>query len=278
MSPEEQEAYIAQLRMLAECGASRGELDTKAREMAESCRVIAEQAERVYRRYLELTGCATAGADGFAEQQLGHWAEFLASTARPLASGLDLPDHRSGVRALYLSWQFPSYPRFLGLVGQHGWLVLVAENRDWIESVVGPESTCNFRERRLSSRLPRALARGCTAYAMMDYCYPESSHVVVPFLGLPARTPTGLIKLASRYGYTLHVVSADNAGITVVLDSIAPEQLDPEPAATRINQALGREILRDPPRWLNWAMADQRWTVDFWPGRRVAVPVESRSG
>jgi len=96
---------------------------------------------------------------------------------------------------------------------------------------------------------------------MFDYCYPDSHAVSSQLLGRASRTPAGLLHLARRFGYEIQVVSARD-GLPLILETFDPAELSVEEAARRINAAIESEILRDPARWLLWAIAEDRWTSD----------------
>ena len=98
-------------------------------------------------------------------------------------------------------------------------------------------------------------------FAMMDHCYPDSNRIVTDFLGRPAGAPAGLLKLARRFGYEAQLLSQRD-GQPLVLDAFAPADFDVVTCVKRINAVIEKEILRDPPRWLLWALAGDRWEVE----------------
>ncbi len=191
-------------------------------------------------------------------RQIESWREYLLAAARGRGPGEVVPAGSRLERALYLGWHFPEYPLWLENLSRWGLLILVARLAAWMEETTGRDALCDFRDPALNLALPRALKAGRPVFAMFDYCYPDSHALETEFLGLPARTPAGLLLLARRFGYTVHVVSV-REGLPAILDTFDPAALPVEECARRINATLEAEILRDPPRWLLWPMGEERW-------------------
>jgi hypothetical protein len=254
MTPEQEDAAVLELRGLLRSGASADEVQARSLILAQGYETVARKGEWVMRRCL---GDARTPAAAY-QRHLEAWREFLLAAARGRGPGAVVPEGTHPERSLYFGWHFPEYPLWLENMSRWGLLLLVARVSAWMEEITGPEALCNFRDPALNFAIPRALKAGRPIYAMFDYCYPDSYSVVTGFLGRPARTPGGLLELARRFGYRVHVVSVKE-GLPVFLDVFDPAPLPVEECARRINSAIETEILRDPARWLLWAIAEDRW-------------------
>lgn len=264
MTPEQEDAAIRELRRLIRGGASANEILARSLVLAEGYETVAQKAQWVYRQCSGHPGLEPLPDILFRLRHLEAWRQFLLAAARDREPGESLPEGGRGPRKLWLGWHFPEYPLFLEDAARWGFLALVPRSSPWIEERIGREALCNYRALSLNSTLPRALKAGRPIFAMFDHCYPDSRSVVSGFLGRPSRTPGGLLHLARRFGYEVHVASTRD-GLPVVLDSFDPAGLSVEECAERANAALEAEILRDPPRWLLWALADERWVPEASP-------------
>lgn len=253
MTEEQEDAAIQELRSLLRSGASGDEIQARSIVLAQGYEHVARQAQGVFRRCL---GDSPGPLEVY-HRHIEAWREFLLAAAHGRGPG-DLVPEGATERGLFLGWHFPEYPLWLENMSRWGLLLLVARVSAWMTETVGREALCNFRDPALNFAIPRALKAGSPIFAMFDYCYPDSHSVVTPFLGRPSRTPGGLLHLARRYGYTVHVVSARD-GLPVILDRFEAAGLTVEESAGRINAVIGDEILRDPTRWLLWAIAEDRW-------------------
>ncbi|HTQ78355.1 MAG TPA: hypothetical protein VMM92_00050 [Thermoanaerobaculia bacterium] len=260
MTPEQEDAAVAALRALARAGASHEALVAASREWISGYHPVGLKAQWVYGQCYGHPAPPGVAAE-FYHQHLASWQGFLLSAALAEGPPDDVPEGSRGPRKLFLAWHFPEYPRWLRNARTWGLLLLVARISPWMAEVAGRDALCNFQDPELNFAIPRALKAGRPILAMFDYCYPDSHSVVAPFLGRPARTPAGLLKLAGRFGYEVQVVSARDDR-PAVLDAFDPATLSPEESASRANAAIEAEIRQDPPCWLLWAMADYRWQVE----------------
>jgi hypothetical protein len=255
VTPEQENAAIAELRRLIRGGASDPEILARSLVLAEGYATVGEKAQWVYR---QCSGLPEMPEILFYLRHLEAWRQFLLAAAREGGTGGSLPADGGGPRQLFFGWHFPEYPLFLEDAARWGLLALVPRLSPWIEERIGREALCNYRAPSLNTVLPRALKAGRPIFAMFDYCYPDSRSVVADFLGRPSRTPGGLLHLARRFGYEIRIVSARD-GLPAVLDTFDPAGLSVEECAEQANAVLEAEILRDPPRWLLWAVAEERW-------------------
>lgn len=266
MTPEEQDNLIDVLAALAHDGAPRATLDELAAEMARGYSIEVGSAARGYKLYLERTAPGRPLPPDFARRQYAAHQRFLVSTALAAArQPLTLPEHELSLeRRLYLGWHFPEHPLWMAHARAGDWLIVAARRSPWVEAVVGPERLYAFRQNDLGLEVARALRRGRPLFAMFDFCYEDSLSVVSPFLGGPARTPAGLLRLAAQFGYTARVISGDerSAGI---LDTFELSEGDVQSHADRANRAIEGAILMDPARWLLWSA---------WEYRRYDLPGE----
>jgi Bacterial lipid A biosynthesis acyltransferase len=257
MTPEQEDAAVEELRRLVRSGTPEDELQARSLVLAQGYATVARKALWVYRQcsgHPALTG----SPDLFYLRHLEAWRRFLLAAARGRGPDDAMPEGSRGPRKLFFGWHFPEYPLWLENMGRWGLLLLVARVSRWMEETAGRDALCNFRDPALNFAIPRALKAGRPIYAMFDYCYPDSHSVVSELLGRPSRTPTGLLRLARRFGYEIQVVS-ERDGLPAILDTFDPAQLSVEECALRINAAIESEILRDPARWLLWAIAEDRW-------------------
>lgn len=255
MTPEQEDAAVEELRSLLRNGAPEGEILARSVVLAQGYALVARKAQWVFQQCF---GEALHPA-AFYHRHIEAWREFLLAAARGRGPGAVVPEGSRPERALYFGWHFPEYPLWLENMSRWGLLLLVARVSEWMAEITGRDALCNFRDPALNFAIPRALKAGRPIFAMFDYCYEDSHSVVTGFLDRPSRTPGGLLHLARRFGYEVHVVSA-REGLPVILDSFDPAPLAVEECARRINAAIEKEILEDPARWLLWAIAEERWT------------------
>jgi hypothetical protein len=160
---------------------------------------------------------------------------------------LDLPTNKT----LFVGWHFPEYPLLMNYGARSNVLVLIARLTVWMKDFEPSGCLFNFREAPSAKPLVQAFRSGRCVFAMMDHCYPETASVRSRLLDHPVRTPSGALKLAERFGYDVCFLSPRSSGIKVI-DTFPARELGVEGSAQRINDVLGREILRDPARWLMW--------------------------
>ncbi len=258
MTPEQEDAAVEELRHLIRSGSPEPEVQARSLVLAQGYATVGQKALWVYRQCSGHPGL-TEPPELFYLRHLEAWRQFLLAAARGRGPGDAVPEASRGPRKLFFGWHFPEYPLWLENMARWGLLLLVARVSSWMEETTGREALCNFRDPALSLAIPRALKAGRPIFAMFDYCYPDSHAVASEFLGRTSRAPAGLLHLARRFGYEVQVVSARD-GLPSILATFDPAELSIEGAARRVNAAIESEILRDPSRWLLWAIAEDRWT------------------
>lgn len=175
--------------------------------------------------------------------------------------GVDLPSRPDGM--LFACWHFPEYPILLEAASRTNTLVLVASEHAWMEHLRRQGCLLCFRSGQFSGALGRAFRARRPVFAMLDYCYESSRHVVADFLSYPARTPVGVLRLAARSDYRIGLVSVRGRTLRVV-QTIPTAGRAVEEIAGDLNAGIAREILRRPARWLLWPAVTQRWVgVDY---------------
>jgi lauroyl/myristoyl acyltransferase len=224
---------------------------------------LARKAAWAYGRAAARLGLRSTSAGVFELEHLRAWEDHRRSadaTVRGARLAGDVPDL---ARQVVVTWHFPEYPLLLPLLGRQRALVLIAERAAWLEESAHEAELCLFREPGGALAVARAFRDGRPVVAMLDYCYDDTSAVLAPFCGYPARTPAGVFRLAHRFGYALTVVEIDESGRPRAADSFAPGP-DAAAAAARTNAVLEQLIFSAPPRWLLWASIDRRWVgVDY---------------
>lgn len=234
-----------------------------AQSFAMDYKALARKAAWAYSHYRKRAGCIEYDRKDFINSHLDAWAEFLVSAASVDCSGLNgQPILVDESPSLYVLWHFPNYPIFSAQVVICGGLVLVARVAPWMKPLSEAGLLFPFRNRSAIGLL-RACKQGRPLFAMMDYCYDETSSMDIPFLGYPARTPIGILKLAQRFCYRIRIVCEKDK--QPFFREIGPiSELSLQDLATNINAEIQAEILRDPPSWLLWASVDRRWrNVDY---------------
>lgn len=206
-------------------------------------------------------GVIAPPAASFRAAWLGSWARFYVNAARAArGDGVQLPTDVTE-RTLILTWHDPGYPLLLRDCGCTGALALLAQECSWMARALGPANLYVFREGGPPRELVRAMVSGRAVVAMFDYCYDETASVVAPFLGRPCRTPIGLMRLASRFGYSIQVVSWNKHRPEVAL-SLPVADIAPADLAAAINACLTQAIAANPEAWLLWPSLDRRWVAD----------------
>jgi lauroyl/myristoyl acyltransferase len=172
------------------------------------------------------------------------------------------PNSNPSERILTVGWHFPEYPYHLQSAVSAGALILVAQRSDWMYSAVPHSNLFCFRGTESMTPLVRAFRNGRQVVVMMDYCYDETSHTVVNFLGYPARTPSGVLTLAARFGY--QITSGNHTERCSLVEAKVTGTKSVPELALAINSHLEQEILAAPAEWLLWASVDRRWIgVDY---------------
>lgn len=222
---------------------------------------IARKARWAYSHFLFRTGQDPYVDPAFVQGYLHAWRDsVLYLTNGPGNLKIDIP---SDLRHTILAcWHFPEHTALIHSAVKASALVLVAREQPWMRDLREHNCLCCFRD-GFSRALPRALNTGRPIYAMMDFCYPNSRYLVANFLSYPARMPAGILQLASRYNYSLRLVSIRKRTIRCIAE-ISTHGRSQEEIAARLNRYLEVEILRRPERWLLWPAVDQRWIdVDY---------------
>jgi hypothetical protein len=222
---------------------------------------IARKALWAYSHYLLRTGQDAHVEPTFIEGYLHAWRDsilYLANGADHLK--FDVVGDLS--HTVIAGWHFPEHTALISKVAEANALVLVAEEQAWMRPLRERNCLYCFRE-GFSLALPRALSAGRPVFAMFDFCYPETRHIITDFLSYPTRMPAGLLQLARRYNYALRLASIRGRKIQFVAN-ISSQDRDETQIAAELNRKLEREILRRPERWLMWPSVDQRWIgVDY---------------
>lgn len=191
----------------------------------------------------------------FIPDYFNSWATYYwcAAIAKPCGSDSPKP------KTLYLTWHHAEAPLLLGHISQKGVLIMMAQHSQWMTELVGAENALQFRN--LPSVLPliRAFRDGRPIACMFDYCYPETAAIDVDFLGIPTRTPIGLLSLAIRFGYRLEMITYRDGPVAV--SDVEARGQTVESLALWANKILEQQILSDVGQWLLWPSLVHRSTL-----------------
>ncbi len=185
-------------------------------------------------------------------------AERNAEAAR-MGYWWDLPRSIPTQKALVVLWHFPEYPLLLRQVRRKDALVMVAKGYEWMRAVAGGGQFEHMGERSLPVNLVRALSSGRPVAVMLDYCYQGTERCApVNFMGRKATMPDGILELARRYGYSVHLLGPVEGYCHEILriEKLTPGEGEP---AQIITSAIEGAILAAPGRWLLWPSLDRRW-------------------
>jgi len=222
---------------------------------------IARKARWAYSHFLSRTGRDPCVDPSFVQGYLHAWRDSVLCLANgPGHLKIDVPSDLH--HTVLVGWHFPEHTALLHTAIETNTLVLVARLQSWMLHLRERNCLYSFGD-GFSRALLRALSAGRPIYAMMDFCYPNTRHLVTNFLSYPALMPAGLLQLASRYNYSLRLVSIRGRTIQCIADIPVLGRCEDE-IATDLNLLLEVEILRRPERWLLWPSVDQRWiNVDY---------------
>ena len=259
MTPVQEDACIEELSVMLKEGQPLERVREHCRNLAKGFFPVVRRARWVYTQYLRQSQphCGIPPSV-FSRRHWQAWQDFLLSAAQAGNKPIDVPECARGQRKLFFCWHFPEYPHGLRMAKNEDVLIFVTRRPEWMQTIVGPGALCNFRQVGLNLAITQAFQTGRKMFAMMDFCYPDTAQIAAEFLGRPARTPIGLLKMAQRYDYEVQLVSVHD-GQPSVPDAFAPADFDLAACVKRINVVIEKEILRDPPRWLSWAIAANRW-------------------
>jgi len=203
-------------------------------------------------------GQAITARQRFAELNSQAWFEMFRNLARWQSSGqnIDLP---ASERILVVGWHFPELPLILAWAKRARLLALVSQDAPWLEDLRQAGCTANFRMEADVQRLVAEMGHGRNIAAMLDHVYPDTEQVRANFLGRPARTPCGILKLGISLGYTLALVAPRGEKIQVVATAKA-EGMDVAGLAGLVNGWIEKEIVARPERWLMWSALPYRFS------------------
>jgi hypothetical protein len=193
----------------------------------------------------------------FELEYLESWVDYYLHAATVVASDSTITNSAKE-RTIFLTWHHPEAPLLMAKIKSLGALTLIAQEAHWMLELMGSGNTLLFRNPSSSISLLKAFRKGRSIACMIDYCYDETVNVKAPFLGYQASTPSGLLILASRFGYQIDFVSYKNKGIFKVASTHASNRTSQDLAAW-INTHLEHEIIAEPARWLLWPSVDRRW-------------------
>lgn len=175
--------------------------------------------------------------------------------ARPDVIAVEL---QAAAPTLYVLWHFPEYPLLMGnLLGQNV-TVAVAQDSEWLRPLARVGLAANFNRTGGLMALRRACEKRQPVAMMLDYCYEGTRHRVADFLGLPCKTPSGLIEVSLRLGYAICLVSSSDLSIRV--EQVPPHQ-DVNDCIHWLNARISEHIERDPTRWLLWPSLNSRVAI-----------------
>lgn len=194
-----------------------------------------------------------------AEEHIVAWHGFVASAAAALrgdGNRAEIGRHPT----VYLSYHHSSYPLLARSVLEAGVHVLVARDVPWLQAIGG--RLINFMER--PGDVLRACQRGDSVFAMMDYCYEKTrSARYISFLSYPARTPTGILSLARRYGLGVTLLTHDGK-VDGQVERDVVRGMTVDELALWINRRIEERVTSEPAQWLMWASLDRRFQhVDY---------------
>jgi len=221
---------------------------------------FAKKAQWAYHHYLKKIHLTDSELN-FTDEFLNNWYQFYLNTIHETEQSV-LPTE-SLHRTILIGWHFPEYPQLAEMVDKLDILVLIASEHSWLLEKLKEENVLLFRKEGPSSKLLRAFAAHRPIYAMLDYCYSTSPSLDVDFLGYPAKTPFGLIKLAIRFGYQFKFVNIDNKKL-LIKNFEGSDFLEVQEVLQFFNKEIETAIMKSPSRWLLWPSVDNRWqNVDY---------------
>jgi len=191
------------------------------------------------------------------------WDDFLLSAAKVICGcgQISIETLNISKKNMYLTWHFPEYPLFSKLFSSNS-LVFIARDAAWMQKTLKKDNLFNFKKSKLKTILKK-FQEGYPVTAMMDFCYPETNSINTTFLGYPARTPVGILKLGYQYGYNINVLGW-NGTSPEILATFNSHDCSLYDQVSIINNKFEKNILRDPTVWLLWSSVDHRWVgVDY---------------
>lgn len=275
MTPEEQDHAIELLRAMRQAGSPEDELEAMSHQLSGRFMPMVYSAAQVCRAYFARRDPPQEPPADFVQRHYDSWRRYLLNAAAADGGQAELPDALAHGRVLLASWHFPEHPAWLARARAWDWLLVMGRRSARTQSVLGAAHLANFREDGLGLDIARAFHGGRAVCGMFDFCYDDSYAVIDDFLGAPAITAAGLLKLGERFGYKLCIVSGERLE-GALIDMCDLAEVGVQAAAARINRAFEAQILADPPRWLLWGAVPQRWDA---AARRLGLPApETRTG
>lgn len=198
---------------------------------------------------------------GFLDNFIQSWVEFSLnalsqiSALKPL-SKIDEVQLGCASSCLLVFWHFPEYPLVIQKLLNGQVITAVAQNAEWMQPLAKAGLALNFRETKDLFLLRRAFKCQRPLAMMADYCYEETRHRVLDFLGLRCRTPSGLIELALRFNYSIRFVTVRDR--MIVAETLPRGARSVDDVLGCLNQRISREIEKRPSRWLLWASLNMR--------------------
>lgn len=173
--------------------------------------------------------------------------------------GVLMPTIQTAVPLRMIFAGFPAEGRYnLVLHRQHAGIVKMLEKADSNWSFL-------FLEDAPARHIVNALRRGEVVICNIDHAYPDTEVTLAPVLGHPAIVPSGVFRVAQRYGAAVVPLTFTEEADDIVI--AAPRMLTwPEDEAmpvaamlARLHPLLDRTILDVPEQWLGWGNLLKRW-------------------
>jgi len=200
--------------------------------------------------------CATSDKPSileFRQEFIRAWSDFTRNAlshigpAFPDAIKVELGNESP---TLYVIWHFPEYPLLMHHLAKRNVIVAAAQDAEWLRPLAQVGLVANFSRMEGLIALRRACEKGQSVAMMLDFCYEGTRNRVAKFLGLPCKTPSGLIELAHRFGLGVRLISiSDNLICTELVPSFVN---DADDCLEWLNTKISGCIERDPTRWLLW--------------------------
>ena len=171
---------------------------------------------------------------------------------------VDLKDVLHDEKVIYINWHYPEYPLIYNWVISNNVICLLARHAAWMNKLIESDCAILFREQGSRRKLLKCLQDGRPVIAMLDFCYPETRSNLSKFLTYPVNTPSGLLGLAKKFGYTLKFISIRSNTIKII-KTITINNLSIDSIVKIVDKVIEHEIMMNPERWLLWSSVDSRW-------------------
>ncbi len=188
---------------------------------------------------------------------LSSWARFILNSAAVSVKAAPLQIFPAEVPRIIYIYHYSSYPFLENVLKQYNILAVVRRIAPWMTS--GQHILIDDPD--ILQKILLQLKQGGRIAAMLDFSYPSTRNHILNFLGLSARIPVGLFKIAhwQEIDVGLMVPNPEDSSSFRIHSYKSSEFTDPLILAQELLDRLSDSILERPAEWMLWPNVNHLW-------------------